>query len=281
MKKLLSASSFVVVIISMLFLAACGNKDNTIKIGQSPYDYELPAIEVTKILAEELDYEVEIVEGDIGFMFAALESGDTDIWPGVWLPSIHVTYEEQYGDKYEKGSKIFQNAPIGWAVPDYVEIDSIEEIKGNEDLFDGKIIGLEPGAGMMLVSEQIIEGYELDLELMSGSTASMLAEAEYAVSQKEPVLILGWRPHVMINKYGLKILDETRGYWEQDSQIWGINKDFADKAPEIYSLVNNMEISIEDHEDYLLHIEQGGDSQEWAKNWIADHRELVDSWLEK
>lgn len=273
--------------ISLIALAACGNsgdgnnEDKTIIIGHAPYDYELPDIEVTKILADELGYTVEVLEGDVGFMFASLDTGDIDIWPGVWLPSIHKTYQEQYEDKYELGSAIYEDAPIGWAVPKYVEIDSIDEMKGNEDIFNGKVTGLEPGAGMMLVSEQIIEAYDLDLELVSGSTAAMLAEAEYAVSQNEPIVILGWRPHTMIAKYDLKILEETKGYWEQDSQLWGINKDFANKAPEIYNLVKNFKMSIEDHEDFLVHTENGGDPAEWAQQWIEEHRTEIDGWLDK
>ena len=266
--------------------AACGgggdggnNENKTIIIGHSPYDYELPPIEVTKILADELGYNIEIVDGDIGFMFAGLDTNDIDIWPGVWLPSIHKTYQEQYQDKYELGSAIFESAPIGWAVPNYVDIDSIDEIKGNEDKVNGKLIGLEPGAGMMLVSEQIIDAYDLDLELVSGSFAGMLAEAEYAVSQNEPIMILAWRPHTMIKNYDLKILEETQGYWEQDSQLWGINKNFASKAPEIYNLVKQFEMSIEDHEDFLLFTENGGDPVQWAQQWIEEHRADIDHWL--
>ena len=282
-KSILSFMLFV----SLIALAACGNSgdgnsdDKTIIIGHAPYDYELPDIEVTKILADELGYKVKVLEGDVGFMFASLDTGDIDIWPGVWLPSIHKTYQEQYEDKYELGSAIYENAPIGWAVPTYVDIDSIDDLKGNEDKVGGKVIGLEPGAGMMLVSEQIIGAYDLDLELVSGSTAAMLAEAEYAVSQNEPILILGWRPHTMISKYDLKILDESKGYWEQDSQLWGINEDFASKAPEIYSLVKNFKMSIEDHEDFLVHTEDGGDAAEWAQQWIDEHRAEIDSWLGK
>lgn len=285
--KIVKSILLFMLFISLIALAACGNsgdgnnEDKTIIIGHAPYDYELPDIEVTKILADELGYTVEVLEGDVGFMFASLDTGDIDIWPGVWLPSIHKTYQEQYEDKYELGSAIYEDAPIGWAVPKYVEIDSIDEMKGNEDIFNGKVTGLEPGAGMMLVSEQIIEAYDLDLELVSGSTAAMLAEAEYAVSQNEPIVILGWRPHTMIAKYDLKILEETKGYWEQDSQLWGINKDFANKAPEIYNLVKNFKMSIEDHEDFLVHTEDGGDPAEWAQQWIEEHRTEIDGWLDK
>lgn len=285
--KIVKSILLFMLFISLIALAACGNsgdgnnEDKTIIIGHAPYDYELPDIEVTKILADELGYTVEVLEGDVGFMFASLDTGDIDIWPGVWLPSIHKTYQEQYEDKYELGSAIYEDAPIGWAVPKYVEIDSIDEMKGNEDIFNGKVTGLEPGAGMMLVSEQIIEAYDLDLELVSGSTAAMLAEAEYAVSQNEPIVILGWRPHTMIAKYDLKILEETKGYWEQDSQLWGINKDFANKAPEIYNLVKNFKMSIEDHEDFLVHTENGGDPAEWAQQWIEEHRTEIDGWLDK
>jgi len=82
------------------------------------------------------------------------------------------------GTRYDLGSAFFEDAPVGWVAPKYVEVDSIAELKGNEDAVNGKLTGFEPGSGMMLVSEEIIKGYELDLELVSGSSSSMMAEAD-------------------------------------------------------------------------------------------------------
>ena len=39
------------------------------------------------------------------------------------------------------------------AVPSYVTIDSIEELNANADKFGGKIVGIEPGSGLMRDTE--------------------------------------------------------------------------------------------------------------------------------
>nr|WP_006524416.1 glycine betaine ABC transporter substrate-binding protein [Desulfoscipio gibsoniae] len=52
----------------------------------------------------------------------------------------------------------------GWVVPDYVDINSIEDMKDPKvrDKFDGKIYGIEPGAGIMQTSQHAIKDYGLN-----------------------------------------------------------------------------------------------------------------------
>ncbi|PKM90835.1 MAG: hypothetical protein CVU87_00840 [Firmicutes bacterium HGW-Firmicutes-12] len=272
-------------IVSVVLVVGCGGgadteKNKVIKIGQAPYDYEVPFVEITKQIATEQGYKVEVVQGDIGFMFMALVQGDTDIWPGVWLPSIHETYHEKYSDKYELGSAIFSDAPVGWVIPKYVEVDSIADLKGNEELVNGKLIGFEPGSGMMLVSQEIIDGYGLDLELVSGTMASMMAEADYAIKHEEPIVFLGWRPHTMIRKYDVEILADPDGYWELDSEYWGIRQGFNDYAPDMYNYCKNFEMSIDDTEEFLFaYQEEDKEIEALAKDWIEKNRDKIDTWL--
>ena len=272
-----------VVLIAAVFFMGCGllaDDDTVIKVGHAPYDYEEPMIEVFTQIAEEQGYTVDVVEGDIGFMFMSLAQGDIDVWPGIWLPSIHRSYHEERGDDYELGSAIFEDAPVGWAVPTYVEADSIADLVGNEDLVDGELTGFEPGSGMMLVSEEIVEGYGLDLEVVPGSMASMMSEVEYATQQEEPILFLGWRPHVMFRNYDIKMLEDPEGYWEQDDYFWGVAEGFDERAPEMYRFVNNFKMSIDDTEDFLYGYQEAGeDLSDLAAQWIEDNRSDIDAWL--
>ncbi|NLB52942.1 MAG: glycine betaine ABC transporter substrate-binding protein [Syntrophomonadaceae bacterium] len=286
MKNFSKVISFIALLVcSLVLVVGCGGGNNAaeekvIKIGQAPFDYEVPFIEITKQIASEQGYEVEVVAGDVGFMFLSLTQGDIDAWPGVWLPSIHKTFQEKYGDQYVLGSEIFKDAPVGWVAPEYLDVDSIAELKGNEDAVNGKVTGLEAGAGMMLVSEEIIEGYELDLELVSGSLASMMAEADYAITHEEPIIFLGWRPHTMMRIYDLKFLDDPKGYWDLDSEYWGIRKDLAEYAPDMNNFFNNFEMSLDEVESFLYAYQEEGQSVETlAKDWIEKNRSDIDAWL--
>ncbi len=287
MKRFFGAVALLAIMtMSLVFVGGCSNSPDTdngkvIKMGQAPYDYEVPFIEIAKQIAVERGYQVEIMEGEVGFMFMSLVQGDIDIWPGVWLPSIHETYQDKYGDKYELGSAIYTDAPVGWVVPNYVDADSIADLQGNEDKVGGKLIGMEPGCGMMLVTEEVIDGYDLDLEVLSGTMSSMMAEVDYAIKQQQPVLFLGWRPHTMMVKYDVKVLDDPKGYWEKDGEYWGIRKGFEDKAPDMYNFCKNFKMSLDDTEEFLYaYQEQGKNVQQLAADWIKEHRAEIDSWLE-
>jgi len=299
MKKL---TSLLYLTMGAVLLGACGTEDNVnntgdnaseneeaanevtekdvvITIGNAPYDYETPPLEIISLIAEEQGYEVDVNEGDIAFMFMSLAQGDLDIWPGIW-PEIHKTYLEKFEGEIEIGSTIFDGAPTGWAVPQYVEVDTIDELVGNEEIVNGELIGFEPGSGMMLTTEEVVEAHGLDLDVVSGSMASMMSEVDYAISQEEPILFLGWRPHTMFRNYDLKILEDSKGIWTSDSFEWAVGTEFEDKAPEIYNLVNNFEMSIDEVEEFLYNQqEEGRDPTELAQEWIEENRSDIDAWL--
>lgn len=277
----------ILCIVSLIGLVGCSKDGDAteakvLKIGQAPYDYEVPFVEITKQIAEEEGYEVEVVKGEVGFMFLSLAQGDIDIWPGVWLPSIHDSYQQKYGDKYELGSAIFEEAQVGWVVPSYVEADSVADLKGNEDLVGGKLTGFEPGSGMMLLSEEVVEGYELDLEIIPGTMAAMMAEADYAITHDKPIAFLGWRPHAMMRKYDLKFLEDPKGYWELDSELWGIRLGLEEQAPDIYSYVSNFKMSLDETEQFLYEYQENDkEIPDLVQKWIDENRSQIDEWLGK
>lgn len=276
----------MLVIASSLLIVGCTNdggvaKDKVLKIGQAPYDYEVPFVEITKQIATEQGYRVEVVKGDVGFMFLSLVQGDIDIWSGVWLPSIHDTYQGKYGDQYELGSAIFENAPVGWAVPEYMGIDSIADFQGNEELVDKKLTGFEPGSGMMLLSKEVIEGYDLDMEIIPGTLAAMMAEVDYAITHEKPIVFLGWRPHTMMRKYDVKVLEDPKGYWDLDSELWGMRLGLAEEAPDIHNYCQNFKMSLDETEKFLFDYQEDGKKvEDLAKEWIENNRSQIDSWLE-
>ena len=285
LKKKINVLPLLLMLLISVILVACGGNDNektVIKIGHAPYDYEEPPLEITKQIAEEQGYEVEVVEGDVGFLFLALEQGDIDIWPGLWLPSIHKSYAEEFEGKYIQGSAIFENAPTGLVAPKYVDIDEVPDLVGNEAIVNNKIVGFEPGSGMMIVAQELIDGYGLDMELVSGTMASMLAEVDYAISQEEPILFIGWRPHTMFQKYDLKNIDDPEGYYEYDSYYWAIHNEFEEKAPDLFNYVMNFKQSIDENEEFLVGKEEEGLSmEEMAAEWIKENRSQIDGWLGK
>ncbi len=83
---------------------------------------------IAHVLEEEMDYEVEMEMVDVAFVFEGLASGDYDAMVCAWLPLTQANYWEEYGDDLEDLGPIYEGAKLGLVVPDYVGIDSIEEM---------------------------------------------------------------------------------------------------------------------------------------------------------
>jgi len=287
--------SILISITLLLTVIGCGNATNegtnqagevtdkpTITLGNPPYQHVWFINGIIQNIAEELGYPVEIAEGEIGVIFTAISQGNIDIYPDVWSPSLHSTYIEKYKDSVELVGTLYEKAPIGWAVPSYVDIQSIEDLKGRETEFKGRVVGYESGAGQMMTSEEIIEGYGLDYELVSGSVPTMLAEVKKATMNQEPVVFLAWRPHTMFQLFDIKLLDDPKGYFQQDDVRSGVSKDLKEKAPDLYSFLEGFQISIDDIELALLKIEEeNADPVQLAKEWVEQNRSSIDQLLQK
>src|SRR5699024_1725852 len=68
---------------------------------------------------------------------------------------------------------------------------------------DHTIIGIEPGAGISMATENALEEYDelSDWDVELSSTAAMMSELENAIDKEEPIVITGWNPHWMFAKY--------------------------------------------------------------------------------
>jgi glycine betaine/proline transport system substrate-binding protein len=286
MKKKLVLTLTIIISALALFAAGCsgGGADNTIAIGKVPYTHEWIPAYIVQSVAEELGYDTKIVEGDVGFMFLGLAQGDIDIYPDAWLPILHKTYADKYEDKIELTGTVFENAAMGWAVPSYVDIDTIDELKGKGDQFNHRIVGIEPSAGLMLTSEKALKEYDLDdeYELLESSTPAMLGEVEQAIANKQPIVFLAWRPHAMFTKYDIKLLEDPKEIWPFDNVITAVNKELKDKAPDLYEFTHNFSISLDDIEAILAEADKGDkDIEQLTQEWMEQNRDQINEMLNK
>ena len=288
MKKFLK----IILCASLLIGAvACGSSDKAAKekrveinIGQDPYEHDWIYTNIIKQLAEERGYKVNVIEGDMGFMFLGLAQGDIDVFPDLWLPVLHKTYMDKYKGKFELVGTIAKEIPLGMAVPSYTNFDSIADLKDNADAIGNRIVGIEPSAGIMLTAEETLKAYDLEdsIKLLDGSTPAMLAELDKSIKLKEPMVFLAWRPHTMFTKYDIKILDDPKGIWSFDNDEIGVNLKFKEKAPDIYKFLQHFTLSIDETEAMLIRMEKENISAEdLASEWIAKHRDEVDSYFSK
>ncbi|RSL33079.1 glycine betaine ABC transporter substrate-binding protein [Salibacterium salarium] len=250
----------------------------TIEIGVTPWTSTVPPTEIATILLEDMGYTVEQTQADVGGVFTGLSSGDLDVFMDGWFP-MHNTYMDEYGDKLDETSVSYPEAEVGWVVPTYMEdIESVEDLKGNEDQFENEMFGIEEGAEATETSRELVESYELDMEVVASSEGGMMAEASRKIQQEKPVVFYGWRPHPMFNNYDLKVLDDPENFFEASDVKVITNNNFKEKAPEAYDFLSNWSIGIEEVEKMIVDIDENNeDPEDVAQEWIDNNQDKVES----
>ncbi len=276
MKKILIA------LICLMFLAAPAMAGKgKVRIAYVEWDCATASTMTAKAALEQMGYEVEVLPVAAAAMWQALGTGDVDAMVTAWLPVTHADYYDKVKDNVEKVSVVSGGAKLGWAVPTYVTINSIDELNANADKFAGRIIGIDPGAGLMKLSEQAIADYKLDkLELMEGSGATMTAALADAVKNEAWVVVTAWSPHWMFGKWDLKYLEDPKGILGGEEQIEAIVRKGLDKdMPEVYAFMSRFKWDSPGQLQMVMAWNQeGGSPEDNAKRFLKEYPDTVKGW---
>jgi glycine betaine/proline transport system substrate-binding protein len=231
------------------------------------------------ILENIMGYDVEVTSVAAGAMYEGLASGEGDAMFTAWLPITHADYVEQIGDRIEDLGPNNDSARIGLVVPAYVDIDSIEELNANKDKFDGEIIGIDPGAGIMKASVNALDEYGLELELIEGTDATMVASLKNAIDNEEWIAVTGWTPHWKFARWDLKFLDDPKTiYGETETINTMVRLGLKEDMPEVYELCDNFHWTSEQIGSAMALAEEM-DSVAAARQWVEENQDVVNSWL--
>jgi len=229
---------------------------------------------------EDKGYDVTVKPIEPGPIYASLAKGDTELFLDAWLPHTHKHYWEKFGDKIDKLGESFSNGTTGLVVPQYVDVDSIEDLKDPEvaKKFDKKIIGIGSGAGIHGNTEKAIKKYDLPVKQVTSSGPAMMASLKKAYDKKEPVVITGWKPHFMWARYDLKYLEDPKGVYPKDVMAILARKGFKDEFPKVAEFMSNFNLKETQLYDLMSAVEEGDSPEAAAKTWYEDHKVLVNSW---
>lgn len=289
---------FMAVFVSII-LAACngGNGDSeeetddesadsgdlgeeSIEIPYVEWDSEVASTHVIQLVLESEGYDVEITPLDNAIMWESVASGQTDAMVSAWLPLTHEALYEEHQDNVEDLGPNLEGAEIGLVVPEYMDVDSIEDLTDEADM---EITGIEPGAGVVQAAESAVETYE-NLEGWSVETSSSGAMATalgQAYGNEEDIIVTGWTPHWKFQSYDLKYLDDPEGvFGEAETINTLVREGFEEDSPRAYEILNNFYWEPADMEEVMLEIEDGTSPGEAAENWISNNQDKVDEWLE-
>ncbi|MEU9168280.1 ABC transporter permease/substrate binding protein [Streptomyces sp. NPDC048420] len=247
-----------------------------------PWDEDIAVTYLWKNVLEKRGYQLNLKQMDVGPVYTGLASGDLDLNFDAWLPYAQKNYWDKSKDRLKDLGTWYQPTSLEVAVPSYVKgVKSYEDLKGKASLFDGKIIGIEPGTGeMSLLKTKVLPGYGLDKEydVVDGSTPAMLAELKRAYAKKQPVAVVLWSPHWAYSQYDLTKLKDDKKLFGEGNTIRTIsNEKFPEQYPQLTKWIKGFHMS----EDELGTLEgeinkygQGHEEQAVAA-WLKEHPEMV------
>ncbi len=169
---------------------------------------------------------------------------------------------------------------LGLVVPDYVSIDSIPELTKHADQFKDRIVGIDPGAGEMGLTQDVIKQYKLPLKLVAGSGATMTAALKSAIDNHQWIVVTGWTPHWMWARWKLKYLSDPKGIYGKGENIDTLTrKGLQQDDPEAYAILDAFHWTPDVMQEVMATSRKPGqDPASSAKQWVASHPDVVSTW---
>jgi len=280
----MKAKIAVLVSIALVFCVATtavAEEKKTIKMGVLQWnDLVCPSLVTKKLMEKHYGYEIEVVEFfEWGIAYATLAKGDVDILMSQ-INFVAFDYWTRYKKKLEKLSASSHGLNQGIVVPAYVPIDSIEEMNAHKDKFDGKIIGIEPGAGLMRQTKQAIDAYGLDFELVDGSTAAMTATLKSAMAKKQWIATILWTPSWMTQAFDVKFLQDPKNVQQPpQSYYWIGRKGFIQDYPKAREVMAGVFVPLEDNIKMTGYIKEGLKADQAVDKWLGENQLVAERWM--
>ena len=298
MKKSITAAFLAGILCLSLFTgcaqnggsSAAGNKNGSANASKSKPVIQLGYVNwsediamtnlMSVILKDKLGYDSKQIQTDVAPLFTSLAKGSTDVFLDCWLPVTHKDYMDRYGANLKDYGVSFDKAKIGLVVPSYVKIDSIEQLNSAKDQFNGTIVGIDAGAGIMTTTDKAIKKYGLNYSLMPGSGPTMTAALKKAINGKKPIVVTGWQPHWMFSRWDLKFLKDPKNVYGQAESIHKLGRKGLDKdTPEVAEFLTKFKMTDKQLGTLMDAVENSNDPESAARSWMNKNEDTVKSWL--
>ena len=254
---------------------------------------------VQAVLQEKMGVQCEIIPMTADKMWEAVATGQVDAMVAAWLPSTHGHYYQQFKDRLVDLGPNLEGTQIGLVVPDitvgrqtaatgqrnapYITVESIPELKDYARKFQGKIIGIDPEAGIMKKTREAMQVYGLtNFRLIEGSEISMAAELSDAIRKQKWIVVTGWIPHWKFARWKLKFLEDPENVFGGKERIHTmVREGLKEDMPEVYRFLDAYTISPEDLGQLTIWIyeDDGMFPYDKALRYMRYHSQQIASWL--
>jgi len=260
-------------------------KRNTINFGWTAWsDAEFVTRLAKDLIQTHYGYHVKLTLADIGIQYEGVAKGSLDGMLMAWLPDTHRDYWKKVGTRVWDLGPLYTGAKLGWVVPDYIpksQLDSIADlnkasVRAN---LDGRIQGIDPGAGLMQLSGKAVKAYGLShYKLVSASGAAMTAVLARAEKQHKWVVVTGWTPHWMFGRWKLRFLKDPKGVLGGPQHIDAVVREgFTQDYPQVADFLARMYIPLDQLQDAMYRAQKTSYKQAISE-YEHDHACRIHYW---
>ncbi len=277
-------SSMVKLLVFTLLLGSCVSpsdravsEQREIKMLYTDWSESIAMAYLASVLLErDMGFKVTTRMTDVDDIFNTIASGEADVFLDVWLPATHSEYIDLYGDRIELLGLNYEPARTGLVVPDYMGVDNIEQLR---EYYQGPIVGIDTTAGIMRVTREALDVYNLPNELLGLSEEQMTERLRTAVQRQEDIVITGWEPHWIFFRYDLRFLEDPQMIYMAEEQIYSIARTgFAEEFVHVITFLNRMVLTERQMKSLLFEMHLSPDPLEGVKRWIQSNEFVVNQW---
>ena len=196
---------------------------------------------------------------------------------------------ESYDEKIEKTGTVLEDGAIsGLVVPAYtaelLNVTSISDLNGHASVFDNKIVGIDPGAGITELTKKAVAEYGLSLSFVTSSEAAMLAALDTAYRSGDHIVVTLWDPHWVTGMYDLVYLDDPKlVYGEAESIESWARPGMKAEDPTLAKIMEQYSFEIDEFSGLLAYIESNKDDMsvgEATRSWIDENPDAKERWMD-
>ena len=258
--------------------------DGIISIGWTAWaDAEAVSKLAAIIVGQGMKKPVELTLSDIDVQYRNVAKGNLDLMMMSWQLVTHGDYIERYGADMVDLGPIYDETRLGWAVPTYIpenEVASVADLKRHRDKFAGRIVGIDPGAGLMkrtrdLMADEALDGWALE----EGPGPLMAKKLVDASAKGEWIVATLWNSHWVFAEVELRYLDDPDDVFGPAESVHAMaRKGFEDDYPAVAAFISRFSLEMEQLETLMADAREHG-HKEAIYQFLEQNQDLVRYWI--
>jgi glycine betaine/proline transport system substrate-binding protein len=210
--------------------------------------------------------------------YTGLANGDIDVITSAWPERTQKSYMDKYGKDIEDLGTYYDAAQLFMAVPTYSKVKSIADLDAKASEFDGKVIGIEPGAGLTKITQDAAfpdYGLNKDFKLVLSSTTAMLTQLKKATEAKQEIVVTLWKPFWANQKFPVRPLQDPKGAYGKPERLHSLaHKGFSKAHPEVANMLAHFKMTDQQYgtlEDMVVNKYGQGKEDQAAAAWLKQN----------